>query len=123
MSQFPNIEALGLKIRQGYEERVVNAPDLEKILESAQKVYGTIEYPSDEMGWSNTKMKHDTHTALLVNVQKIKREPLKIEFESHVSSYIDGADGHSFIIDTRLPREFQSKKVRVTVQEIESEGT
>lgn len=87
MSKYPLIEKMGLKVAkvdagEVHWHEAVNATDLQAVLEKATVVYG-----SDEMkvskenyhGWYNEEVKGDTHKALLICVEPIKKEPAKIK--------------------------------------------
>ena len=119
MSQFPNVEAMGLAISTADEisdaQRVgapihqdyVSGKALERILESAPEVYGS-------NGLFGTEPdRDDKHIGKVVCIQTIKREPIKIE-QTFSAKY--GTD------QMLIPRELTGKRFRVTFQEIESEG-
>lgn len=75
MSQFKNIEKLGLKVWDQNESKGwVEADKLENLLQSAQVVYGSPDTPSDQLAWSNTQLDCDTHKAILLNVEPIKKK-------------------------------------------------
>ncbi len=77
MSNFKNIEKLGLKIwdyKEPHHHFAVDAQELEEILQSAQVVYGSPDTPSDQLAWSNTRLDCDTHIALLIGITPIKKK-------------------------------------------------
>ena len=77
MSKFPTIKKLGLSIAEwgdGDKTSVVLAHELESLLKSAQVVYGSPDTPSDQLAWSNTQLDCDTHKALLLAVEPIKKK-------------------------------------------------
>lgn len=119
MSQFPNVEAMGLAISTADEisdaQRVgapihqdyVSGKALERILESAPEVYGS-------NGLFGTEPdRDDKHIGKVVCIQTIKREPLKVEFQTRVGSTIFAGQ----IKDEKLLA-LDGKRVRVTVEEI-----
>ena len=77
MSNFKNIEKLGLKIwdyKDPHQHFAVDAEELERLLQSAQVVYGSPDTPSDQLAWSNTQLDCDTHKAFLLAVEPIKKK-------------------------------------------------
>ncbi len=77
MSNFKNIEKLGLKIwdyKDPHHHFAVDAKELEAYLQSAQVVYGSPDTPSDQLAWSNTQLDCDTHKAILLAVEPIKNK-------------------------------------------------
>lgn len=76
MSEFKNIEKLGLTVWDNRTPHcfVVDAEELEALLQSAQVVYGTNEYRPDEYEWSKNKLDSDTHCALLLAITPIKKK-------------------------------------------------
>lgn len=71
MSKFPMIEKIGLSV---FGMDVIKAEDLESLLQSAKVVYGSPDTPSDQLAWSNTQLDCDTHKALLLAVEPIKKK-------------------------------------------------
>ena len=111
MSQpkFPLIEQIGLSVipLKYHFGRYVDAADLERILESAPEVYGS-------NGLFGTEPdRDDKHIGKVVCIQTIKREPLKVEFQTRVGSTIFAGQ----IKDEKLLA-LDGKRVRVTVEEI-----
>lgn len=77
MSAFKNIEKLGLKIWDYIEPHhhfAVDAEELERLLQSAQVVYGSPDTPSDQLAWSNTQLDCDTHKAFLLAIEPLKKK-------------------------------------------------
>ena len=75
MSDFPNIEKLGLSIAEwgdGDKTSVVLAHELESLLQSAQVVYG---HGNDKKPlWDHEQTSSDTHSALLIAITPIKKK-------------------------------------------------
>jgi len=92
---------------------VVLVKDLRAALEKMPVVYGF----SDSEGnrFNDKKFPSDTHTARLFAIEEIKKEPVKVEFETHITRqgvhYYDTAK-----FDGKIGR-----KVKVTIQEIVGE--
>lgn len=77
MSNFKNIRKLGLSITTwGGDPRTsaVLAHELETLLQSAQVVYGASYKKATESEWSTEPMNVDTHRALLLCVEPIKKQ-------------------------------------------------
>ena len=77
MSNFKNIKKLGLSITTwGGDPRTsaVLAQELETLFQSAQVVYGSPDTPSDQLAWSSTQLDCDTHKAILLAVEPIKKK-------------------------------------------------
>lgn len=87
----------------------VSVPGLRAALENLPVVYGF----SDSEGnrFNDTKFPSDTHSARLLAIEEIKREPLKHEFSFLVGSGI-----------CAIPEYFKGKTVKVTVEEIDGNG-
>ena len=47
---------------------------VELLLQSAQVVYGSTDTPSDQLAWSNTQLDCDTHKAILLAIEPIKKK-------------------------------------------------
>lgn len=80
-SKYPRIEKLGLTIGGGYQG-IVNADDLEALLEKAVKVWGNV--GSEASSWTSHPhgtfvQENYTHSALLLSIT-----PLKPKCEKHV---------------------------------------
>lgn len=69
---FPNLQVWSKPYKD--DQLVVTAEELEKILQSAKVVYGSPDTPSDQLAWSNTQLDCDTHKALLLAVEPIKKK-------------------------------------------------
>ena len=77
VSKFPTIKKLGLSISEwgdGDKTSVVLAHELESILKSAKVVYGSPDTPSDQLAWSCTQLDCDTHKAILLNIEPLKKK-------------------------------------------------
>lgn len=70
MSNFKTIEKLGLEVRTIAGCEVIFAREIENLLQSAQVVYGNIE----DYGWSRKLIDTDTHRALLLCVEPLKKK-------------------------------------------------
>lgn len=120
----PLVDSLGLKVLEydkgpGYiSERYINAEDLERFLEGCPVVRSKFLGSHETHCWTDNKNTiygaEATHTARLICVQEIKREPLKedrtVNFTSDYKSYdFNGVEFGS---------KFAGKKCRVTVEEI-----
>ena len=104
----PLVDSLNLRHWEENGRRLCWMDDLEAALEKLDR-YTLYKNPDDgsfELCHPNSPIR--THTARLLGVQEIKREPLKEEFilESHQN------------LDYSL-KKFAGKKVRVTFEEIE----
>ena len=79
MSNFKNIEKLGLKIwdyKDPHHHFAVDAEELERLLQSAQVVYGFPEAPHFS-GWSSMDKfpnKNPSHSALILGITFIKKK-------------------------------------------------
>lgn len=110
MSKFKNIEKLGLSITTwGGDPRTsaVLAQELETLLQSAQVVYGSPDTPSDQLAWSNTQLDCDTHKALLIAAEPIKKKTkaeaaleLLQEMVDDKNCDMDGTE-HNFFIEAK----------------------
>ncbi|XGC82024.1 hypothetical protein ACES2L_05940 [Bdellovibrio bacteriovorus] len=132
MSKFPLIEAMGLVIevqpkieRAGPYTAIVNvdyvlASDLEKALEGAVQVkiqhFNELDRPKGWMGCENPTGDKMTHTARLVCIQPIKKEPVKVEF------YSCDITSEKFI-ELAKRKNLAGKRVLVTVEEITEGGS
>ena len=81
MSNFKNIEKLGLKVETcrnafGDKDFVINAISLESLLQSAQVVYGVMDQnkPNEFYEFNYYQQKGDTHRALLLCVEPLKKK-------------------------------------------------
>lgn len=78
MSTFKMIEKLGLKIwdyKEPHHHFAVDAEELERLLQSAQVVYGTkYKNTPDESEWATHQLSQDTHSALLIGITPIKKK-------------------------------------------------
>ena len=77
MNSFPMIKKLGLKIwdyKEPHHHFAVDAEELEVLLLRAQVVYGSPDTPSDQLAWSGTQLDCDTHKAILLNIEPIKKK-------------------------------------------------
>lgn len=71
MSNFKNIEKLGLKVTHIAGHGVVSAENLELLLQSAQVVYG---HPDKFTWWGSECEKGDTHSALIFGITPLKKK-------------------------------------------------
>ena len=120
MRQTHLVDYLGLNVLEYIKgpgcisEGYINAEDLERFLEKCPVVYGKTEEVPGEVQWSERKLSSDTHTARLICVSEIKREPLRedrtVNFPSSHKSY--DCNGVEF------GSKFAGKKCRITVEEI-----
>lgn len=101
MTDFPLIKSLGLELIDGHRlypdapgyTKHVRAVDLEALLASAPVVYGVKD--ADDVGWcAHHDAEIDTHTALLVNVQPIRKDTA----ESLLRELIEQCDGETAMI-------------------------
>ena len=79
MSRFKNIEKLVIDLLYAYQcdkkSTVINAEDLERILQSAQVVYGHVKQGKPNYwGPRENGQFDDTHTALIVGITPIKKK-------------------------------------------------
>lgn len=114
MTKFPLIEAMGLKVFSfaGIEGMYVDAGNLEQVLSESPKVYGVLT-PMGQVGFGLDISNMDTHSARLVCVRKINKEPLKEVKEMYVSmESCNDIDLSSF----------NRKRVRITIEEIGGES-
>lgn len=57
----------------------VSVPGLRAAIEKLPVVYGSQDTPSDQLAWSVTLLDCDTHKARLICVEKLVKEPVKLE--------------------------------------------
>ena len=72
MSDFKNIEKLGLRVHSVSGLTVVSADSLEELLQSAQVVYGLEE--GGTFWWATNQLSQDTHQAILIAITPIKKK-------------------------------------------------
>ena len=72
MSNFKNIEKLGLRVHSVSGLTVVSADSLEELLQSAQVVYGLEE--GGTFWWATHQLSQDTHQAILIAITPIKKK-------------------------------------------------
>lgn len=119
---FPLIKKLGLETIIHFDPAkpswpiFVNAEDLERALEKATVVYSTKkDFMFDEKAWHEYKYGAQTHSALLINVEELPKEPLKHEYKTSVMEFNDKT---GLMKETSLPPEFIGKKICVKIEEI-----
>lgn len=77
MSTFKTIERLGLKIwdyKDPHHHFAVDAEELERLLQSAQVVYGANGLPGDGVIWQDEQHNVDTYSALLIGITPLKKK-------------------------------------------------
>lgn len=77
MSNFKNIEKLGLKIwdyKEPHHHFAVDAKELEILLQYSQVVYGSKGLPGDGMIWQGKQHNVDRYSALLIGITPIKKK-------------------------------------------------
>ena len=72
MSNFKNIEKLGLRVHSVSGLTVVSADSLEELLQSAQVVYGLEE--GGTFWWATHQLSQDTHQAILIAITPIRKQ-------------------------------------------------
>ena len=72
MSNFKNIEKLGLRVHSVSGLTVVSANSLEELLQSAQVVYGLEE--GGTFWWATHQLSQDTHRAILIAITPIRKQ-------------------------------------------------
>lgn len=118
--KYPEIEKLGLmtyKLENPFARQMymradvfVRADDLEKLLREATTVY-LEELPTELEGYRGAPVKDATHTAKLMGITPIKREPMKVEFDTYLS-------GGDYIA---IPPKYKfsgAKKIKVIIEEM-----
>ena len=73
---FPLIKKLGLTVWDNANPHtlVVDADELESLLQSAQVVYGSGFKSTDEVEWSSHQLKTDTVSGLIIGITPIKKK-------------------------------------------------
>lgn len=121
MSRYPLIEKMGLRIfpANSISKTYVDCEALEAALEKAHVIYSTREPENGSAKWDEGYKISHTHQALLICVEKIKREPVKVEFEQTVCELSRMMDGlGTFYLFHDSMKSLAGKKVRVTVEEL-----
>ena len=112
MSNFKAIEKLGLDLLYAYQcdrkVTVIYAEDLESLLKSAQVVYGSPDTPSDQLAWSNTQLDCDTHKARLICIEKLVKEPVRVERSFNTED----------LEAVLVPKELKGKPFKVVFEEV-----
>ena len=123
------IESLGLKVKRVLVQEtnglqsatgmvdVVFASDLETLLEKGQKVYGWANNDcyrcfSDKGAGTTT----ETHEGLLIGIREIKKEAVKLQWHETVDDVCGAGPLYNGSLEA-----LRGKRVRVTVEEFESE--
>lgn len=78
MTSYPLIAKMRLSIVQSMTKDYVVADDLERVLEKAVKVYGPRISEGDTVCYTNNR-NAQTHSALLICIEEIKKECVKHE--------------------------------------------
>lgn len=108
------IKSLGLYIEnEGLPGAYVSAHDLREALYKLPVVTG-ISYVDGEVAWNNKPHENDTHKARLLGVEKIVKEPLRMEFKTHLEAALFPGAETSKIINA-----FAGKRVKLVVTEIQ----
>ena len=73
---FPLIKKLGLTVWDNANPHtlVVDADELESLLQSAQVVYGSGFKSTDEVEWSTHQLKNDTMSGLIIGITPLKKK-------------------------------------------------
>lgn len=106
------IKELGLEIRCvllpcGAED-VVTVEDLRAAIEKLPMVYGSPDAPSDQLAWSVTLLDCDTHKARLIGIEKLVKEPVRVERRFNTG-------GIEAVI---IPDEIKGKTFKVVFEEV-----
>lgn len=113
------IKELGLTIMESQSfvpgSRVVALSQLEHALEKLPVMYGQKNIGGGMTYADNHQSPSDTHKARLLGVEKIVKEPLKVEFKSKV---LHAHDGVAMLTNLGSLKEFDGKPVTVVVTEI-----
>lgn len=113
--KFPLCEKAGLQMRWCVgDDGFVPMSDVEALLARGQEVKGF--FDGDLQIWGNGENAKDTHTARVVMIEEIKKEPVKAEFVG--TPYHALTEFPAKIASHELDR-FVGRKVRVTVEEIQ----
>lgn len=124
MSNFPLCKKSGLQVETITDvsecyfstRHMIPASEVEEMLGKAQVVYG--ENQAGGMWTLDEAEPLDTHTARLVMIEEIKREPLKVEFETTVEHWKEDGSPTKAMIDLPDLTIKDLQRVRVTVEEI-----
>lgn len=116
------VKALGVKVRMvdnlHENENVVLLSDLHAALEKLPTVWGVYGFHKDKPKDFSCDTYNipgtSTHTARLLCIEEIKREPLKHEFKTEVKEN----NSAGMLYFNMIPGSFIGKRVRVTVEEI-----
>ena len=117
------IKSLGLKVYEatvnhsvGYELcAVVKVNELRAAFDKLPVVYCSKPDKENSHLWNHYETKgYDTHKARLLGVEKIVKEPLRMEFKTHLEAALYPGAEMSKIINA-----FAGKRVKVVVTEIQ----
>ena len=112
------IKELGLDIYHFDKQECVLADDLRDLIDKLPVVYGkksfvgSPDFPDQHQVFEITDQDKATHKARLIGIEKLVKEPIKIQFESTVTNH-----GAQFY-DSNKMTELRGKRVRVTVEEV-----
>ncbi len=110
MSKTPLVDSLGVFVEHaGMPGAYVSATDLEACLEKLTVVYGDLDAPKDQISWSDTKLASNTHTARLLGIQEIPKEPF-----IHTEGWAANRSQEHVLI----PMELKGKRLKVTFEEV-----
>ena len=109
--KYPLINRMGITVLSSFGfTDFIYAQDLERALEKAMVVYGHNKNGTPSWWGPHENNKYDdTHKALLICVEELPKEPLKVEF-------VDKFNCHEMSMP--VPKQFKGKKFKTIFEEI-----